>query len=96
MATFTDPIADYPTPSVVAAAFALLVAATWFASLQGVSIALAYYGASAVSERMYRLWCSPTTPLLRFLRFLGLVVTWLTVLAFSAMVMPSNLSTAVI
>jgi hypothetical protein len=96
MASFVDPMADYPAPSVVAGAFALLVAATWFASLPGVSVALAYYGALAVSVRQYRRWRSSTTGLHRSLRFLGLVLTWLTVLAFSAVVLPSNFSTAVI
>ena len=96
MASFVDPMIDYPPPSIVAGAFALLVAATWFASLPGVSVALAYYGALTVSERLYHRWRSSTTRLHRSLRILGLVLTWLAVLAFSAAALPSNFSTAVI
>jgi hypothetical protein len=94
MARLADPVAEYPATSVVAGVFALLVAAAWFASAPGISIALAYYGAVIVSERLYCLWRSSTGSRQRPL--LGLALTWLSVLAYSAVLLPSNISTAVI
>jgi hypothetical protein len=96
MAPWVDPVTEYPTTSVVAGSFALLVAAAWFASLPGISIAVAYYGAVVLSERLYGIWRSSTSQRHRSLRLLGLALTWLSVLAYSALLLPSNFSAAVI
>jgi len=77
----------------VAGAFALLASVAWLAS-SGVSVAIACYGAFLVSERMCRIGRSRTSRRYRFLALLGLTLTWLTVLAFIASVLPSNLSWA--
>jgi len=94
MVRLVDPVAEYPTTSVVAGTFALLVAAAWFASLPGISISVAYYGAVLLSERLYCRWRTSSSRRRRSL--LGLVLTWLIVLAYSAVLLPSNFSTAVI
>jgi dolichol kinase len=96
MVRLVDPVAEYPATSVVAGAFALLVAAAWFASLPGISIAVAYYGAVLLSERLYCRWRASNSRRHRALRLLGLALTWLSVLAYSAVLLPSNFSTAVI
>lgn len=95
MASFADPMSGHPATAVVAGVFALLAVAAWFAS-PGVSIALAYYGAVMISGRLYRLWRSSTTRLDRSIRFLGLALPWLVALACSALMLPSNIGTAVI
>jgi hypothetical protein len=94
MVRLVDPVAEYPATSVVAGAFALLVAAAWFASLPGISIAVAYYGAVLLSERLYCRWRASTSR--RHRSLLGLAATWLSVLAYSAVLLPSNFSTAVL
>ena len=96
MVRLIDPLAEYPATSVVAGAFALLVAAAWFASLPGISIAVAYYGAVLLSERLYCRWRASGSRRHRSLRLFGLALTWLSVLAYSALLLPSNLGTAVI
>jgi hypothetical protein len=94
MAPVADPIGEYPAPSVVAGTCAFLVVAAWFTAHAGVSVALAYYGAMLVSECLHHR--SKTNHTGRALSLLGQVLTWLAVLAFSALVLPSNFSTAVI
>jgi dolichol kinase len=96
MVRLVDTLAEYPATSVVAGAFALLVAAAWFASLPGISIAVAYYGAVLLSERLYCRWRASSSRRHRVLRLLGLAATWLSVLAYSAALLPSNFSAAVI
>jgi len=96
MVRLIDPLAEYPATSVVAGAFALLVAAAWFAALPGISVAVAYYGAVLLSERLYGRWRASGSRRHRSLRLLGLALTWLSVLAYSALLLPSNFSTAVI
>lgn len=90
-----EPVAEGSIISSVAGAFVLLAALAWLAS-PGASVALAYYGALLVSGPLYRLSRSSTTRLHRSLGLFGLVFTWLIALAFSALVLPSNFSAAVI
>jgi hypothetical protein len=93
MASATDRAIGYPRIAVVAETFVLLAAAAWFASSPGVAVALACYGALLVSERLCALCRSTAT---RARGLLGLALTWLVVLAFCALVLPSNFSAALI
>lgn len=95
MATVADPTGENPTFLVVAASFVLLVAVAWF-PLPGVAIALAWFGAALVSAHLYRLWRSSGSRTERWAALGGLAVTWLVVLVYAAMALPSNLSRAVI
>jgi hypothetical protein len=95
MTSVVDSIAEGSTISSLAGVFVLLTALAWLAS-PGVSVALAYYGASLVSGSLYRLSRSSTSRLRCSLGVLGLVFTWLIALVFSALVLPSNFSVAVI
>ena len=96
MTPMAGPKAEGPAISIVAGTFVLLAVAAWFASLPGVSVATVYYGALLVSERMYRQFRAPTTRLQRSLGLVGLTLAWIIALAFSAAVLPSNFSAALI
>ena len=68
------------------AAFVLLAALAWMAS-PGIAVALACYGALLVSEQIH-LQCR-ARPSARA-EVLGIGGVWLSVLAFGALVLPSN------
>jgi len=70
--------------------------AAWLAGLHGIAIALVFYAALLVSERMIRQWREATTRQRRTECLFRLVLTWILVLAFSATVLPSNFGVAMV
>ena len=95
MTSLVDPTADGPAISTVVGAFVLLAALAWLAS-PGVSVAVGCYGALLVSEHLCRVGLASDTRLGRAAGFLGLALSWLIVLAYALLVLPSNFGAAVI
>jgi len=96
MASRAETIAEEPMISIISGVFALLALGAWLASLSGVAIALVYYSAVLISERICSQLRSPRTRRHRAWRIAGLAFIWLVTLAFSALVLPSNFSVALI
>ena len=95
MSHLADALTDGPTTLVVAGAFVLLGAAAWLVS-PGVSVAVACYGAALVSERARHFAGAPASRLRRLLAMAGIAFVWLVVLAYAALILPSNFSAAVV
>ena len=94
MKAFADPPPGNATVVPIAVAFALLAGVAWAASLGGIAIAIAYYGASLLSAPIYRNCRGLTTRWRRGCGIVALVLVWFAVLLGSSAVLPSNLSTA--
>jgi hypothetical protein len=94
MTSAADPTAENTAIVPVAAAFALLAGLAWAASLGGVAIAIAYYGASLLSAPIYRICHATATRWRRGFCLAALALVWCAVLLGSSAVLPSNLSAA--
>lgn len=91
MAAYADPSVENASFRTVAATFALLFAVAWV-PLSGVAIAIAIYGAALLSGHLCQLLRRAGSSRQRLSVLLGLVVTWIVVLACAGTALPSNLS----
>jgi len=96
MATIVNPVTDGLTVLEVGAVHAAFALLAWLTGLHGIAIALVFYAAVLVSERMIRQWRDAPSRRHRAAGLLGLALVWIVVLAFSATVLPSNFGMAIV